>query len=117
MPRRVQLSRARGWRMPANTVKVDRSTIWGNPFRAPPLTREESIRRYQPYALARLAAEPDWLAPLRSKNLACWCGPGPCHSEILLKLANAGAARPRRTAKAAGRARATRHRRPSRPRR
>ena len=31
-PKRIQLSRAKGWRMPANTVKVDRSTKWGNPF-------------------------------------------------------------------------------------
>ena len=32
-PVRVQLSRAKGWRMPANTVKVDRTTKWGNPFK------------------------------------------------------------------------------------
>ena len=32
MPVRVQLSRAKGWRMPPNTVKVDRTTKWGNPF-------------------------------------------------------------------------------------
>lgn len=31
-PQRIQLSRAKGWRMPANTVKVDRTTRWGNPF-------------------------------------------------------------------------------------
>lgn len=31
-PTRVQLSRAKGWRMPPNTVKVDRSTRWGNPW-------------------------------------------------------------------------------------
>ena len=31
-PVRVKLSRAKGWRMPPNTVKVDRSTRWGNPF-------------------------------------------------------------------------------------
>lgn len=31
-PRRVQLSRAKGWRMPENTVKVDRATGFGNPF-------------------------------------------------------------------------------------
>lgn len=31
-PVRVQLSRAKGWRMPSNTVKVDRTTKWGNPF-------------------------------------------------------------------------------------
>ncbi len=34
-PVRIQLSRARGWRMPAYTVKVDRATIWGNPWRSP----------------------------------------------------------------------------------
>lgn len=31
-PIRIQLSRAKGWRMPPNTVKVDRRTRWGNPF-------------------------------------------------------------------------------------
>ena len=31
-PRRVQLRRAKGWRMPANTAKVDRTTLFGNPF-------------------------------------------------------------------------------------
>lgn len=31
-PQRIQLSRKKGWRMPPNTVKVDRSTKWGNPF-------------------------------------------------------------------------------------
>ena len=29
---RIQLRRAKGWRMPANTVKVDRTTLFGNPF-------------------------------------------------------------------------------------
>lgn len=31
-PIRVQLSRAKGWRMPENTVKVDRGTGYGNPW-------------------------------------------------------------------------------------
>lgn len=29
---RVQLKRTKGWKMPGNTVKVDRSTRWGNPY-------------------------------------------------------------------------------------
>jgi hypothetical protein len=30
------------------------------------------------------------LAPLRGKNVACWCKPGaPCHADVLLELANA----------------------------
>lgn len=32
MPKRIQLSRRKGWKMPPNTIKVDRSTRWGNPF-------------------------------------------------------------------------------------
>lgn len=32
LPKRVQLSRAKGWKMPPNTVKVARPTLWGNPF-------------------------------------------------------------------------------------
>lgn len=31
-PTRVQLRRTKGWRLPANTRKVDRSTAFGNPF-------------------------------------------------------------------------------------
>ena len=31
MPIRVQLKRTKGWKMPENTVKVDRSTDFGNP--------------------------------------------------------------------------------------
>ena len=34
-PHRIQLSRAKGWRMPANASKVDRTTRWGNPFVVP----------------------------------------------------------------------------------
>ena len=31
-PHRVQLKRTKGWKMPADTVKIDRTTRWGNPF-------------------------------------------------------------------------------------
>ena len=34
VPKRVQLSRAKGWRMPENTVKVTRPGPFGNPFAA-----------------------------------------------------------------------------------
>lgn len=34
VPKRVQISRAKGWRMPPNTVKVTRPGPWGNPFAA-----------------------------------------------------------------------------------
>ncbi len=33
VPVRIQHQRAKGWRMPENTVYVGRPTKWGNPFR------------------------------------------------------------------------------------
>src|SRR5690349_12771687 len=42
-PERVQLKRERGWRMPPNTVKVDRTTKFGNPFTADRYGLEQSI--------------------------------------------------------------------------
>jgi len=45
-PVRVRLSRTKGWRMPPNTVKVDRTTPFGNPF---PIDqgREQSVRAFR----------------------------------------------------------------------
>jgi hypothetical protein len=108
-PIRVQLRRAKGWRMPPNTVKVDRTTRFGNPFRAASgCTTADAVRHYtyllggyiclssspsideQRTYLKMLKAEKakGWPA-LRGKNLACWCPlDKPCHADILLKIAN-----------------------------
>ncbi|MGI8723190.1 MAG: DUF4326 domain-containing protein [Geodermatophilaceae bacterium] len=32
-PARIQLRRTRGWRMPADTVRVARPSRWGNPYK------------------------------------------------------------------------------------
>lgn len=113
-PRRIRLSRAKGWRMPDNTVKVDRSTRWGNPFVIVNDTIDErqsivrrfrlcvtqpaSFRRHQILTVARggRAGEGYFLAiktsieDLRGKNLACWCAlDQPCHADVLLEIANA----------------------------
>ena len=93
MPRRVKLSRTRGWRMPPDTVKVDRATRWGNPFVAEsPAQIPAAVAQYrewivQPAQAALLAAARN---VLRGKHLACWCGlDGPCHADVLLELVNA----------------------------
>jgi|CXWL01.1.fsa_nt_gi hypothetical protein len=115
MPQRVQLSRKRGWTMPPNTVKTDRSTGFGNPYRvwkakpldAKPLekpwwveselhvwmfaTKDEATA-----AAIRLFTETmtDHMKDkvrqsLKGKNLACWCRTGaPCHADVLLEIAN-----------------------------
>ncbi len=87
--------------MPPNTLKVDRSTRYGNPFRVGdpgiPDVRT-SIDRFKaalrtgeltggdadsPFQAAHLRSA------LRGKNLACWCPlDGPCHADLLLKIAN-----------------------------
>jgi hypothetical protein len=95
--------------MPPNTVKVDRATRFGNPFRdthryacfahhglpAPlvpfrsPPSLDLALDLYVAYLRGLLASDPDFLLPLKGKNLACWCAlDAPCHADILLRLAN-----------------------------
>ncbi len=31
-PKRIQRSRAKGWKMPANAIYVGRPTVWENPY-------------------------------------------------------------------------------------
>jgi hypothetical protein len=100
LPDRITLSRAKGWRMPENTVKVDRSTIWGNPFRVGEAhypTASIAVARFRAALTQSPAPAPDShmgrilarLPELRGKNLACWCRTGePCHADVLLELAN-----------------------------
>lgn len=105
-PTRIQLSRARGWRMPPNTVKVDRSTRWGNPYRLHgdgyPMTPEVAVGLFRKLLqdhggfVARVhgadvhTTVSDIQRELRGKNLACWCPAGQaCHADVLLEVANA----------------------------
>lgn len=72
-------------------VRVDRGTDWGNPF--VPLNHSEAERKrvcdlYEKYAKWRITVDPEWLAPLVGKHLACWCAPKRCHADTLLRLAN-----------------------------
>lgn len=49
-----------------------------------------SLRKYERYARAIVAADPDWIEPLtRAETLGCWCALGGdirCHADILIKL-------------------------------
>ena len=93
MPQRIRLSGARGWRMPPDALKVDRSTRWGNPFVAQDAPqRAAAVASYrawiaEPAQAALRAAARD---ALRGKDLACWCPlDGPCHADVLLEIVNA----------------------------
>ena len=91
MPQRIQMSRRKGWRKPANTVYIGRPGKFGNPFGVEEHGREEAISRYETWIQEPeqrvLLAEAGVI--LRHKNLGCWCRPGlPCHADILLQLVN-----------------------------
>ena len=76
---------------PADAVYVGRGSDWGNPFKiGEDGTREEVIEKFEKvYVPAILKKIPDWLKPLRGKDLVCWCFPEACHADVLLRLANA----------------------------
>lgn len=105
MPERIQRKRAKGWRMPPDTIIVDRSTKWGNPFRVGPgRAQAYAVKLFEHMLNGYIAVSADPtmeeqeayrsmlirdLAELKGKNLACWCRPDqPCHADALLKLAN-----------------------------
>ncbi|HEY8994663.1 MAG TPA: DUF4326 domain-containing protein [Lacunisphaera sp.] len=93
VPRRIQLSRRKGWKIPAGTIVVSRPSRWGNPYRArTPDERRVAVAKY-----ARFIQSPrgrilrqNAIKYLRGYNLACWCPlDGPCHGDVLLELVNA----------------------------
>ena len=92
LPRRLQLSRKKGFRLPAGAVVVSRPTAWGNPFKPGKLTRAQAVALYRRDLMAgklRVSAA-DARTELRGHDLACWCSlDGPCHADVLLKVANA----------------------------
>lgn len=97
-PKRIQLKRTKGWRIPPNTVVVSRPTKWGNPFTlgdAPPYVFSEEQRlliildMYRGWLAAKMRSGELNPVELKGKNLACWCGPNQkCHADILLRVAN-----------------------------
>lgn len=87
-PRRVQLRRTKGWKMPENTVNVARPSKWGNPYRIGTVLIGDAEAAVMAFK-ANLPLSDEWLRPLRGKNLACWCRlDQPCHADVLLDLAN-----------------------------
>lgn len=106
-PIRVQRRRAKGWRMPENTIYVGRPTKWGNPFVPGREGRKvkDCVELYQIVTGGLLCVSTDRetvkaqerlqravrqdLDELRGKNLACFCRlDRPCHADVLLALAN-----------------------------
>lgn len=94
MPKRIQRSRAKGYRLPAGAIYVGRGSRWGNPYRIGTCLIPDAEAAVMAFR-ANLPMNLD-LSALRDHDLACWCplvdkdgNPVPCHADILLQLANA----------------------------
>lgn len=104
MPKRIQRSRAKGWRWPEGAIYVGRPSKWGNPFVVGhDGTREHCVNLFRlllgGYLCLTGKADPAYqecysrmaradIGELRGKDLMCWCPPGPCHADVLLEIAN-----------------------------
>lgn len=99
MPKRIQRKRTRGFRLPPNTVCINRPGRFGNPFKIGDtyrddnnqtqiITREVCLELFRVHAKAKLAADPHWLDPIRDADyIACFCPETePCHGDIYLEL-------------------------------
>jgi len=92
-PKRIQLSRRKGYKMPPNSVKVARPTKWGNPFKlgihGDAKMCVELFKSDIGWINSRLGFDYDDIATLKGKNLACFCPlHSPCHADVLLEIAN-----------------------------
>jgi len=93
-PVRVQRKRTKGFRLQDASpnglpvVYVGRPSKWANPFRIGiDGDREAVVRKFREYAMKKLKEDPNWLEPLRGKDLACWCPlDKPCHADVLIEL-------------------------------
>lgn len=98
MAKRIQLKRSKGWKMPANALKVDRTTRWGNPFTITECgSAAIAVASHGRWIRGEIAApggaDPPTAAAIRAAlaghDLACWCpANGPCHADLLLTIAN-----------------------------
>lgn len=103
-PVRMQLSRKKGFNLQEASIKLNglqcvnvaRPGRYGNPHNIGmcPVcgvehTRDEAVAEYEAGVMQNLWALGCVLAPLRGKNLACWCrADEKCHADVLLRLAN-----------------------------
>ena len=88
-PKRLKLGRYKGWRI-GDAKYVGGPSRWAEPKELRG-TREEIVRQYEERIMKMSEKEREtFLAPLRGKDLVCYCEPDEvCHADVLLGLANA----------------------------
>jgi hypothetical protein len=111
IPKRIQRKRAKGWRMPENTVYVGRPTNLGSPFKVVKCGKgwqvsfsglldisgayfdnkvgavAWSVAAFRDHVKENEACYKAELAKVEGKDLACWCSLySPCHADVLIEL-------------------------------
>jgi len=107
MPTRIQRKRTYGFRLPPNTVCVNRGTKWGNPFKVADYGREEAIQMFRDCLLNAsmcyiyLDIKKAWIQYNRflwmannmdiirnADYVACFCPLyAACHGDVLIEMA------------------------------
>lgn len=100
-PVRIQRKRTKGFNLEMHSrelnglwpIYVGRPTRWGNPFTIN-LVSYTAVSQFRRRMTDFEADNPDgfeaFIAPLRGRNLACWCDLRcECHADVLLEFANA----------------------------
>ena len=89
MAERIQRRRTKGWRMPPDVVYVGRPTKWGNPYARSTKVPKAAVALYRNYLRSHPELVEAARLELRGKDLVCWCPPDqPCHTDVLLEVAN-----------------------------
>ena len=87
-PKRIKLGRYKGWRI-GDAKYVGRPSRWAEPKELHG-TRKEIVRQDEERIMKMSEKDrEEFLAPLRGKDLVCYCEPEEiCHADVLLRLAN-----------------------------
>lgn len=105
LPTRIQRSRAKGSKLPPNTICCTRPGQFSNPYAIGSyvqpvgpqktarndeilITRSNCLIFFEEWARQMLEHDPQWLEPLRKAEfLACWCAiESKCHVDIIIRL-------------------------------
>lgn len=91
-PKRLQLSRAKGWKLPAGARSVAYPTPYANPYRPSergPEANAAAVASYRAWILAQPQLIDQARQELAGRDLACWCPPSlPCHADVLIEFVN-----------------------------
>ena len=94
-PVRLQRKRIKGFKMESpnglEIVYVGRPSKWQNLNLSELWGAVLAVEMYRVHVEAARELDPEafeeWIAPLRGKNLCCWCAIGsPCHADVLLEM-------------------------------